>query len=157
MADFKKLKTTLAYARLGLISLAAAVVPITSTAQELCGTDLFQGEPDAARLLSETVKFLDILETNGVLAFQGSEGRISIEAARKALEDGVGSASLLSCVVNSDSIEFGADGQKQIVGCDVLGTPTVVQPGSTDIVSRNGQLFCTREAVTISQYLGSEA
>ena len=99
MADFDKLKTTLAYARLGLVSLTAAVAPITSTAQVLCGTDLFEGEPDAASLMNETVEFLNILANSGVVAFEGADGRVSVYAARRALQDGVGSASLLACIV----------------------------------------------------------
>ena len=59
MVDFSRLKTTLAYTRLGLVSLTAAIAPITSTAQELCGVDLFEGEPDADNLMNQTVEFLD--------------------------------------------------------------------------------------------------
>lgn len=126
MADFRKLSTTLAYARLGLVSLTAAVAPITGAAQELCGTDLFAGEPDEASLMGKMIEFLDILETNGVVAFDGSEGRVSVSAARQALQDGVGSATLLSCVVNSDTIEFTDGDQNLIIACNAQGTPTIV-------------------------------
>ena len=157
MSDFNRLKTTLAYARLGLISLSAAVVPITATAQELCGVDLFEGEPDAADLLNETLDFLDVLENNGVVAFDGNEGRLSIGAARQALSEGVGSASLLACVVNSSSIEFALGAENQIIGCDGAGAPSLFQSGGSNSSVSGGQLFCTTEIVTISRFLGSEA
>ncbi len=157
MADLRRLRTTLAYARLGLVSLTAAIAPITSTAQELCGTDLFEGEPDAARLMSQTIAFLNILEENGVVAFEGTEGRMSIGAARRALRDGVGSASLLACVVNSDSIEFTGSAQNQIIACSTAAGPTLFQSGGQSTAPATGQLFCTSEVATISQYLGSEA
>ena len=157
MSDFNKLSTTLAYARLGLISLSAAIVPITATAQELCGTDLFEGEPDAASLLNETLGFLDVLESNGIVAFDGKEGRMSIGAARQALSEGVGSASLLACVVNSSTIEFALGAQNQIIGCDTAGAPSLFQSGGSNSSLTGGQLFCTTEIVTISRFLGSEA
>lgn len=149
MSDFRKLKTTLAYARLGLVSLTTVVAPITGAAQELCGTELLEGEPDAGRLMDETIEFLDILERNGVIAFQGVEGRISVDAARRALRDGVGSASLLTCVVNAVSIEFSDTASNKIVVCDT--------DGNANTPLTTGQLFCTSEIATISQYLGSEA
>ncbi|MDJ1007889.1 MAG: hypothetical protein QNJ13_08700 [Paracoccaceae bacterium] len=151
------MKTTLAYARLGLVSLAAAVAPITGAAQELCGTDLFEGEPDAAVLMDRTIEYLDILKENGVVAFQGDEGRMSVDAARKALEDGVGSASLLACVVNSNSIEFAGEAGSQIIGCDPISGPMFFQSGGTSPGPTTGKLFCTQEVVTMAQYLGSEA
>ncbi|MDJ0858649.1 MAG: hypothetical protein QNJ03_06200 [Dinoroseobacter sp.] len=159
MADFDKLKTTLAYARLGLVSLTAAVAPITSTAQVLCGTDLFEGEPDAASLMNETVEFLNILANSGVVAFEGADGRVSVDAARRALQDGVGSASLLACIVNSDSIEFAGGPQNQVIGCGVGGQPSLVQPAvaRANIAPSTGQLFCTAEVATVSQYIGSES
>lgn len=149
MADFRKLRTAFAYARLGLVSLSAVIAPIAGAAQELCGAELFEGEPDAAQLMNETIEFLDILESNGVIAFQGTEGRMSIDAARSALRDGVGSASLLTCVVNATAIEFSDPTKRSIVVCDSEGNPNT--PLTT------GQLFCTSEIATISQYLGSEA
>lgn len=157
MTDFNRLKTTLAYARLGLISLSAAIVPITATAQELCGVDLFEGEPDADNLLRETLNFLDVLENNGVVAFDGQEGRMSIGSARQALSEGVGSASLLACVVNSSSIEFALGNQNQVIGCDTGGAPSLFQSGGSNPAVTGGQLFCTTEIVTISRFLGSEA
>jgi len=157
MSDFNRLSTTLAYARLGLISLSAAIVPITATAQELCGTDLFEGEPDAASLLNETLNFLDVLESNGIVAFDGKEGRMSIGAARQALSEGVGSANLLACVVNSSTIEFALGAQNQIIGCDTAGAPSLFQSGGSNSSPTGGQLFCTTEIVTISRFLGSEA
>lgn len=149
MADFSRLKTTFAYARLGLVSITAAVAPITGIAKELCGTDLFEGEPDAAGLMNETIAFLDILASNGVIAFEGSEGRIAVDAARRALQDGVGSASLLTCVVNAVSIEFADGAENRIVVCNSARNP--------DTQLTTGQLFCTSEVATIAQYLGSEA
>ncbi|MBF9035883.1 hypothetical protein HKCCE2091_16670 [Rhodobacterales bacterium HKCCE2091] len=157
MVDFRRVKTTLAYARLGLVSLTAAVMPITATAQELCGTDLFEGEPDAADLMAQTLEFLDLLETSGVVAFEGVEGRMSIGAARQALQDGVGSASLLACVVDAESIEFAVDGQDLIVGCDAGGMPSVLGSGGASPDPTTGALFCTTEVATVSQYLGSQA
>ena len=149
MADFSRLKTTLAYVRLGLVSVTAAIAPITGAAQELCGTDLFEGEPDAASLMNETLEFLDVLEDSGVIAFQGIEGRMSIDAARRALQDGVGSASLLTCVVDAVSIEFSDGAENHVIVCNAAGNP------STELTT--GQLFCTSEIATVSQYLGSEA
>ncbi len=157
MVDFRKLKTTLAYARLGLVSLTAAIVPITGTAQELCGIELFEGEPDAAGLMNLTLEFLDILEINGVVAFQGSEGRVSVNAARQSLHDGVGSATLLACVVYSESIEFAVGSRNQIIGCDIDGVPSLFQKGGRSTGPTTGRLFCTNEVASISQYLGSEA
>lgn len=157
MANFKRLKTTLAYARLGLVSLSAAIAPITATAQELCGTDLFEGEPDAQDLLNETLNFLDVLENNGIVAFEGSEGRISVSAARQSLNEGVGSASLLACVVNSAAIEFAIGAQNQVIGCDTAGAPSLFQSGSPNPTPSGGQLFCSSEIVTISKFLGSES
>jgi len=153
MVDFSKLKTTLAYARLGLVSLTATIAPITGTAQELCGTELFEGEPDAMNL---TLEFLGILESNGVVAFQGSEGRISIDAARRSLPDGVGSAILLACVVDSISIEFAVGARNRIIGCNTEGAPSLFRAGGPSTGSTTGQLFCSREVAAISQYLGSE-
>ncbi len=157
MVDFSKLKTTLAYARLGLVSLAATIAPITGTAQELCGTELFEGLPDADFLMNRTVEFLDILENNGVVAFQGSEGRISIDAARRSLQDGVGSVILLTCVVDSNSIEFAVGARNQIIGCNTEGAPSLFRAGGPSTGSTTGRLFCTREVAAISQYLGSES
>ncbi|WP_425091508.1 hypothetical protein [Tropicimonas sp. S265A] len=157
MVAFQRLKTTLAYARLGLISLTATIAPITGTAQELCGTDLFEGEPDADILMNLTVEFLDVLESNGVVAFQGSDGRVSIDAARQALQDGVGSANLLACVVNSDAIEFAGGAQNQVIGCGTGGQPSLLQAGSPRIGTATGQLFCTQEVVARSQFFGSES
>lgn len=160
MVDFSKLKTTLAYARLGLVSLTATIAPITGTAQllqELCGTELFEGLPDADFLMNRTVEFLDVLENNGVVAFQGSEGRISIDAARRSLQDGVGSAILLACVVDSISIEFAVGARNRIIGCNTEGAPSLFGAGGPSTGSTTGQLFCTREVAAISQYLGSEA
>jgi hypothetical protein len=157
MVDFSKLKTTLAYARLGLVSLTATIAPITGTAQELqeyCGTELFEGEPDAMNL---TVELLGILESNGVVAFQGSEGRISIDAARRSLQDGVGSAILLACVVDSNSIEFAVGARNRIIGCNTEGAPSLFRAGGPSTGSTTGRLFCTREVVAFSRYLGSEA
>lgn len=124
MADFKRLGTTLAYVRLGLVSFTAMVLPITAVAQELCATDLFAGEPDEARLIEATFEFFDILETNGVVAFEGSEGRLSVGGARRALEDGVASASMLSCVVNADTIEFASGTENRVIACDAAGNPS---------------------------------
>lgn len=155
MADFDGLKRTLAYARLGLVSLAAVVAPITGAAQELCGPDLFAGEPDADRLMNRTLELLNVLEANGVVAFEGVEGRMSIDSARQALQDGVGSASLLGCVVNATSIEFAGDQGNRVVACGSVGGPSVVQSGGGVLTA--GQLFCTAEVSRISQYLGSEA
>jgi len=149
MADLAKLKTTLAYARLGLVSLAAVAAPIASLAQELCGTELLEGEPDAARLMGETIEFLDILEANGVTGFRGVEGQVSIDAARRALRDGVGSASLLTCVVGATSIEFADTASNKVVVCDIAGNPNTALT--------TGRLFCTAEIATIARYLGSEA
>lgn len=157
MANFSKLKTALAYARLGLISLSAVISPITVTAQELCGTALLEGEPDAEELLNETLNFLDILKSNGIVAFEGSEGRVTIEAASQALREGVGSASLLACVVNSESIEFAIGAENQVIGCDTVGAPSLFQAGSPSPAPTGGQLFCTGEIVTISKFLGSES
>ena len=157
MVDFGKLRTTLAYARLGLVSLTATIAPITGTAQELCGTDLFEGEPDAASLMNQTVEFLDILKENGVVAFDGNEGRLPIDDARRALEDGVGSASLLSCVVNSESIEFADGTENRIIECDTAGAPSLFRSSGAGAAPSKGQLFCTSEVTAISQYLGSEA
>jgi hypothetical protein len=157
MADFVKLKTTLAYARLGLVSLTAATVPITGAAQELCGTAFFEGVPDAADLMNKTVELLNILENSGVVAFQGSEGRISIDAARRSLQDGVGSATLLACVVDSESIEFAVGAGNVVVGCGTLGAPPFLQSGGSNSGSTAGRLFCRSEDAAISQYLGSEA
>ena len=157
MADFVKLKTTLAYARLGLVSLTAATVPITAAAQELCGTELFEGLPDADSLMNRTIEFLNILENNGVVAFQGSEGRISIDAVRRSLQDGVGSATLLACVVDSVSIEFAVGADNVVVGCGTLGAPPFLQSGGSNSGSTAGRLFCKSEVAAISQYLSSEA
>ena len=155
MSDFGRVRTTLAYARLGLVSLAAAVAPITGAAQELCGPDLFAGEPDADRLMNRTMQFLNVLQANGVVAFQGAEGRMSVDDARRALQDGVGSASLLGCVVNATSIEFAGSAGNQVVACGAGGQTSLLAPGNG--VSSAGQLFCTAEVSRISQYLGSEA
>lgn len=155
MGDFARLKTTLAYARLGLVSLTAAVAPITGAAQELCGPDLFAGEPDADRLMNRTMQFLNVLEANGVVAFQGIEGRMSVDDARRALQDGVGSANLLGCVVNATSIEFAGSAGNQVVACGSGGQTSLLEPGGG--VPSAGQLFCTAEVTRISQYLGSEA
>ena len=158
MADFSRLKTTLGYARLGLVSLSAATVPITATAQEICGTELFEGEPDAADLMNRTVEFLDVLQSNGVVAFQGSEGRITIDAARRSLQEGVGSATLLACVVDAEAIQFGEGADSVVVGCGALGSaPSIVQSDGSGAEAPSGQLFCTNEFAAISQYLGSEA
>lgn len=157
MANFNRLKTTLAYARLGLVSLSAVIAPITATAQELCGTDLFEGEPDAQELLQETLDFLDVLENNGIVAFQGSEGRVSISAARQSLNEGVGSVSLLACVVNSASIEFAMGAQNQVIGCDTAGAPSLFQTANVNPMPSAGKLFCTGEMVAISKFLGSES
>ena len=157
MADLKKLKTTLVYARLGLVSLSAIAVPITSTAQELCGMDLFAGEPDAASLMATTLEFIDILEANGVVAFQGSEGSVPIGSVRSALLDGVGSATLLSCVVNAQAIQVSNGTSDQLVNCNAGGLPRTLLAGSAGSSSPSGQLFCTTEVATTSQYLGSEA
>ena len=157
MADFSKLKTMLAYSRLGLVSLTAAVTPITAVAQELCGTDLFAGEPDAASLMAQTGEFLSILESNGVVAFQGGEGRMTIESVRRSLEDGVGSATLLACVVNSEAIEFAVGATNVVVGCNPLGAPSLFQSNDSSTGASGGRLFCTTEVAAISPYLGSEA
>lgn len=148
MADFSNLKTTLAYVRLGLVSLSAAVAPITGAAQELCATDMLASEPDAASLMNNTLAFLDTLEEGGVVAFEGSEGRMSVGAVRRALLNGDGSASLLTCVVNASAMEFSDGATSRIVACDFAGNP------NTELTT--GQLFCSREATTIAQYLGSE-
>ena len=157
MVDFSRLKTTLAYTRLGLVSLTAAIVPITSTAQELCGVDLFEGEPDADNLMNQTVEFLDILKTSGVVAFQGSEGRMTVDNAREALQDGVGSASLLACVVNSESVEFVEEEKVRVIACGASGQPSLFQATNIDTSPTVGQLFCTQEIASISKYLGSES
>lgn len=158
MVDFSKLRTTLAYTRLGLVSLTAAVAPITATAQELCGTDLFEGEPDAAELMNQTVEFLDILKTNGVVAFEGFEGRMTVDSARQAIQDGVGSASLLACVVNSESIEFIEDEEVRVIACGSAGAPSLFKSSNIETpATTGGQLFCTQEVAAISKYLGSEA
>ena len=156
MADFKKLKTTLAYARLGLISLSATVVPINAVAQELCGTDVFEGQPDEAFLMAQTMEFFDILEGNGIVSFEGAEGRMSIESARQALQDGVGSAILLSCVLSSSSIEFTGNSENVIVACNSSGLPTPFRFQRRE-GSNSGQLFCRTEFAAYSRYLGSEA
>jgi len=157
MADFGKLKTTLAYARLGLVSLTAATVPIAVTAQELCGIEMFEGESDSADLMNKTSEFLGILENNGVVAFQGAEGRMSIDAARRSLQDGVGSATLLACVVDSMAIEFADGAGSVVVECGSLGAPSLLQSGGSTSGTTSGRLFCTSEVAAISQYLGSEA
>lgn len=152
MVDFSTLKSTLAYAQLGLISFAAATVPIVGVAQELCGSELFAGEPDAAGLMNQTLEMLDVLEANGVVAFQGVEGRMSIGAVRSALRDGVGSASLLACVLNAQSIEFAAGSSNHVVAC-----PKPFGGGGGGATGPSaGQLFCTNEVAAYSQYLGSE-
>ncbi|MEM9319061.1 MAG: hypothetical protein AAGA70_08640 [Pseudomonadota bacterium] len=163
------MKKTLAYARLGLVSLSATIVPITATAQELCGSDLFAGQPDAASLMDQTLEFIDILETSGVIAFQGNEGRLTTGAARQALQDGTGSASLLACVVSAEAIEFSGDGQEHIIRCSPTGVPSLLQlvSASTGTLARPervaapgstaGHLFCTTEVAALSQYLGSQA
>ncbi len=136
MSDFRKLNTTLAYARLGLVSLTAAIAPITGTAQELCGADLFEGEPDADSLMAKTLEFLDLLEASGVVAFTGVEGKLSVASARQALLDGVASATLLTCVVNADSIEFSDGAENLVIACGGLGTPTIVTapaPAADDV------------------------
>ncbi|MBF9031603.1 hypothetical protein HKCCE3408_14470 [Rhodobacterales bacterium HKCCE3408] len=157
MADFGRLRTTLAYARLGLVSLTAAIVPIAGTAQQLCGSDLFEGEPDADSLMAQTLEFLDILEIGGVVAFEGVEGRMSIGAARQALQDGVGSASLLACVVDAESIEFAGGEEGVIVGCDAGGAPSILGSSGSSPDPTTGALFCTTEVATIAQYMGSQA
>ncbi|MAQ82545.1 MAG: hypothetical protein CMH12_04860 [Maritimibacter sp.] len=136
MSDFRKLSTTLSYARLGLVSLTAAIAPITGAAQELCGADLFEGEPDADSLMAKTLEFLDLLEASGVVAFTGVEGKMSVTAAREALLDGVASATLLTCVVNADSIEFNDGSENLVIACGGLGTPTVIAapaPAADDV------------------------
>lgn len=157
MSKLKQLNTTLKYARLGLISLTAVIVPITSVAQELCSNELFEGEADSAALMSQTVEFLDTLKANGVTAFEGSEGRLSIDKAREALQDGVGSVKLLSCVVNSDSIEFSDGDGSQVVACDSAGGSVPAASARTNSSHSPGQLFCTAEVAAVSKYVGSEA
>lgn len=185
MVRFQSLKTTLTYARLGLVSLSAVIVPITATAQELCGLDLFAGEPDAVELMNQTIVFLDILETEGVSAFLGREGRISITDARQALQDGIGSASLLACVIDAEAIEFTgelAGGENGVVvSCNSFGAASVFTPHSAEtgpserpepaafsatpvalgpvIASgrSNASLFCTTEVAAFAAFMGSQA
>lgn len=184
MVRFKSLKTKLAYARLGLLSLGAVVAPITSTAQELCGSDLFIGEPDAAELMDQTLLFLDVLESEGVTAFVGREGRIGIMDARQALQDGIGSASLLACVVDAEGIEFEGEEGAVVISCNATGAAslapqlsattgslerpqtlairsiadTLGSPASAlDFGRSSGALFCTTEVAAFAQYMGSQA
>lgn len=132
MTKLDTLRKTFAYARLGLVSLAATVAPMTAIAQDLCGADLFAGEPDADSLMAQATDFIDLLASNGVIAFQGREGRVAIQEARAALQDGVGSARLLVCVVEAETIEFNTDGETTVVACDDNGTPSLFQPISRD-------------------------
>lgn len=175
MVDFRDLKTTLAYVRLGLVSMTAAILPVTATAQELCGIDLFAGEPDAAGLMNEMNTFFDILEGGGIVAFDGLEGRVTIEGARQALQEGVGSAQLLSCVIEAEAFVFETDGKDHIVSCGPEGSASLVQPVRADLgppsrpwpvvgpvetasIGRSqGSLFCTPEVAAFAQYLGSQA
>ena len=149
--DYGKIKSTIFYARLGLMSLTAAIVPITSIAQDICGTSLFESEPDAANLMNQAIELLDVLEDNGVVAFQGIGVPMSIVAVRGAMRDGVSSATLLACVVNAESIEFSVDGTNRVVYC-----PPPFGGSSSAADSMAGQLFCTNEVAALSKFLGSE-
>lgn len=175
MVNFGRVKTTLAYMRLGLVSMTAAVAPIASTAQELCGLDLFVGESDAESLMDQTLAFLDILEGGGIIAFDGREGRITIDHAREALRSGTGSASLLSCVVEAEALIIEAGGRDHIVSCGAEGAAALVQPIRANLAPptrpwpvvgpvqtaalgrSQGSLFCTPEIASVAQFLGSQA
>lgn len=175
MSDFRRLAATLAYARLGLVSLTAAIAPIAGAAQELCGVDLFEGEPDADILMERTMAFLDILEEGGIVAFDGQEGRVTLDGAREALREGVGSASLLACVVDAEAIVVDAEGDGHIIRCGTEGAAALVSPLRADIAppsrpwpvvgavetaalgQQTGALFCTPEIASFAQYMGSQA
>ena len=107
--------------------------------------------------MSDTLDFLNILETNGVVAFEGSEGRMSVDLARQALQEGVGSARLLACVVNSASIEFAFGSERQVIHCDSSSLPAVFQTEGPSPTKTAAQLFCSSEVATISKFLGSES
>lgn len=177
MEKFKRVRNTLVYARLGLVSLGAAIAPISLAAQELCASDLFAGEPDEAELMAETLEFIDILENGGVTAFHGKEGRLTIQDARQAIQDGVGSAFLLSCVVDAEGIEFSEAEEDVVVSCDSVGMASVFQAvnrtsgppqrpwsaadrtdtGISTFGPSAGKLFCTTEVAAFAPYLGSQA
>jgi len=157
MAKLDQLITTLRYARLGLVSLSVTIVPITAAAQEICASDFFEGEPDAANLMNQTIVFLDVLKDNGVIAFEGAEGRLTVDSAKQALVDGVGSFDLLNCVVNSDSIEFADGAGSKVISCGNGGGASVARTSVGAPSPSSSQMFCTTETATVAQYLGSEA
>lgn len=154
MVNFVKLKASLRYARLGLISLSAIVAPVTVVAQELCALEMLEDEPDADALLANVVEFLDVLETNGVVAFEGQEGRVSIDSARRSLQDGIGSVSLLSCVVMAESIEFSGAGGNTVIACG--GGASSLFPAESSSRLGSASLFCASETASFTEYLSSE-